>query len=75
VKLALDRLLARHGVDVLLHTRVTAVTRTAKRIEAVDLAGMEGRSQFVAEAFADATGDADLALLAGLPCRTDPRGA
>ncbi len=70
VKLALDRVLREHGVDVLLHTRVAAVTRTADRLESVTLAGMDGRTRIVAEAFVDATGDANLALLAGLDCRT-----
>ncbi|MFD1697036.1 FAD-dependent oxidoreductase [Roseibium aestuarii] len=70
VKLALDRVLAAHGVDVLLHTRVAAVTRTADRLESVTLAGMDGRRRIAAEAFVDATGDANLALLTGLACRT-----
>ncbi|MBO0347449.1 FAD-dependent oxidoreductase [Roseibium sp. CAU 1637] len=70
VKLALDRVLARHNVDVLLHTRVAAVTRTADRLEAVTLAGMDGRARIAAEAFVDATGDANLALLAGMTCRS-----
>ena len=70
VKLALDRVLDAHGVQVLLHTRVAAVSRTADRLQAVTLAGMEGRWRVAAEAFVDATGDANLALIAGLPCRT-----
>lgn len=70
VKLALDRVLGRHGVDVLLHTRVAAVTRTADRLHSVTLAGMEGRWRVEAEAYVDATGDANLALIAGIPYRT-----
>lgn len=70
VKLALDRVLQKHGVDVLLHTRVAAVTRTADRLHSVTLAGMEGRSRVEAEAYVDATGDANLALIAGLSYRT-----
>ena len=69
VKLALDRVLIKAGVDVLLHTRVAAVARTADRIQSVTLAGMEGRRRVAAEAFVDATGDANLAMLAGLDCR------
>ncbi len=76
VKLALDRVLAAHGVDVLLHTRVAAVSRTADRIQAVTLAGMDGRTRVAAEAFVDATGDANLSLVAGVPYRTgDPMGS
>ncbi len=69
VKLALDRVLIKAGVHVLLHTRVAAVARTADRIQSVTLAGMEGRRRVAAEAFVDATGDANLAMLAGLECR------
>ena len=75
VKLALDRVLAQHGVDLLLHTRAAAVSRTADRLQSVTLAGMDGRRRVAAEAFVDATGDANLSLIAGLPCRTgDDRG-
>lgn len=70
VKLALDRVLAACGVHLLLHTRVAAVTRTADRLQSVTLAGMDGRRRVAAESFVDATGDANLALIAGLPCRT-----
>jgi glycine/D-amino acid oxidase-like deaminating enzyme len=69
VKLALDRVLRAQGVDVLLHARVAAATRTADRVEAVTIAGMDGRRRIIAEAFVDATGDANLAMVAGLPCR------
>lgn len=69
LKLALDRVLADHGVEVLLHSRVAAATRTAQRIESVTVAGMEGRRRFAAEGFVDATGDANLSLVAGVPFR------
>ena len=70
VKLALDRVLAAHGVEVLLHTRIAAATRTADKIQSVTLAGMDGRTRVSAESFVDATGDANLSLVAGVPCRT-----
>lgn len=69
VKLALDRVLKRSNVDVLLHTRAAAVSRTSERLHSVTLAGMDGRAHTAAEAFVDATGDANLAFLAGVPCR------
>ncbi len=69
VKLALDRVLLDHGVKVLLHTRVAAVARTATALEAATLAGMDGRTRVAAEQFIDATGDANLSLVAGLECR------
>jgi len=70
VKLALDRVLAANGVEVLLHTRIAAATRTADKIQSVTLAGMDGRTRVSAETFVDATGDANLSLVAGVPCRT-----
>lgn len=65
LKFALDRLVIRYGIDVVLHTRVAAATRTGRRLEAVTLAGMDGRRHVVAEAFVDASGDANLAMLGG----------
>jgi hypothetical protein len=69
LKVALDRLCAAHGVDVMLHTRLAAVSRTGSRLEAATLAGMDGRSRVAAEAFVDASGDANLALVAGVDYR------
>lgn len=69
LKLALDRVLATHGVDVLLHSRVAAVARTGDRLEAVTVAGMEGRRQVIAESFVDASGDANLCLVSGVQMR------
>lgn len=68
-KLAFDRVLADHGVDVLLHSRVAAATRTANGIESVTVAGMEGRRRIAAEGFVDATGDANLSLVSGIAMR------
>ncbi len=70
VKLALDRVLANHGVDVFLHSRVAAVTRTGRELESVVVAGMDGRDRIVGEAFVDATGDANLSLVAGVSLQT-----
>ncbi|MEP5760200.1 MAG: FAD-dependent oxidoreductase [Litoreibacter sp.] len=71
MKLALDRVLIKAGLDVLLHTRVAAVARTADRIQSVTLAGMDGRRRIAVEVFVDATGDANLAMLAGLECASE----
>lgn len=69
LKVALDRVLAAHGVEVLLHSRVAAASRTADAIESVTVAGMDGRSRLIAESFVDASGDANLALVSGVPMR------
>ncbi|MCA1334225.1 FAD-dependent oxidoreductase [Pseudooceanicola marinus] len=70
LKVALDRVLAAHGVDVFLHSRVAAASRTARALESVTVAGMDGRFRLIAESFVDASGDANLALVAGVPMRT-----
>lgn len=69
LKFTLDNLVRHYGIDVKLHTRVASVARTADRLEAITLAGMGGRTRVVAEAFVDASGDANLAMLAGIPFR------
>lgn len=69
LKLALDRLTQRHGIDVFLHTRCASVTRTGKALEGVTLAGMDGRKRVIAETFIDASGDANLAMLSGVDYR------
>lgn len=70
LKYTLDQLVMCYGVDVKLHTRLAAVTRTGARLEGVTMAGMAGRHHVVSEAFVDASGDANLAMLAGLDCTT-----
>lgn len=69
LKLALDRLTRRYDIDVFLHTRCAAVARTGSRLEAVTLAGMDGRTQIIGESFVDASGDANLAMLSGMEYR------
>lgn len=69
LKVALDRLLAAHGVDVMLHSRVAAATRTGDAVERVTVAGMDGRFHITAGGFVDASGDANLALVSGVPMR------
>lgn len=70
LKLALDRVLEQHGVDVLLHSSVVEVSRTDQNIESVVVAGMDGRDRINANAFVDATGDANLSLLADVSIQT-----
>lgn len=66
LKVALDRMVLRRGVDLLFHTRVCGVERgdagTIRRVRLANAAGLADRKAAV---FVDATGNADLSALAG----------
>lgn len=68
-KIAIDRLLARAGVDVLYHACVCDVLLDAagNRATGVEAALRDGRARFHAPVIIDGTGDAELALYAGAP--------
>jgi glycine/D-amino acid oxidase-like deaminating enzyme len=61
------RLLAEAGVRVLLQHGVVDAIRSQDRIEAVVLQTKSGRMAVSAEVFVDASGDGDVAALAGVP--------
>ncbi len=63
----LDRKLSAESIDVLLHTRVVDVTRDGPRVGHVIFHNKSGLQSATAPAVIDATGDADLAALAGGP--------
>ena len=66
-KIALTDMLERAGVDVFLQTAVIGAEKVSERIEKIHTAGKFGNISFTAETFVDATGDGDLAVLAGCP--------
>lgn len=66
-KLAFDRLARRNGVDVRLHTRLAGAEVEGARIRAVSLIDHSGVTTVEATAFVDASGEATLATLAGVP--------
>lgn len=67
LKLILDRLVKKAGVQVLFHTTLAEVQKSGKKIEAVSVINKAGKQTFYADYFIDATGDADLAVLSGCP--------
>ncbi|MEQ8347259.1 MAG: FAD-dependent oxidoreductase [Sneathiellaceae bacterium] len=69
VKLALDEACAGAGVEVLLHSTVARADRDGGRLQALGLFGHGGWREVRGRAFVDATGEADLAWLAGAATR------
>ncbi len=69
VKLALDRICARHGIDVLLHSRLASAERDGATLRSIEVESMAGTERIAASAFVDGSGDAVLAHAASMPCR------
>ena len=67
LKCLLDRLTREAGVDVLFHSRVTGIVGDKGKIDSVEVETKAGKWQLHADYFLDATGDADLAAMAGCP--------
>lgn len=65
VKLALDRLVTKVGVDVAMHRQVISADQLGDRVHSVTLAGDNGNQTVSAGAFVDATGNTNLAFMAG----------
>ena len=68
--LALDEALADAGVDVRLDTVITDCIVRRGRVAGVETFDKNGRARLLAKCVVDATGDADVAHLAGAPCAT-----
>lgn len=66
-KLAFDRLARRNAVDVCLHTRLAGAKVEDGRIRAIQIIDHSGTTTVEASAFVDASGEATLATLAGVP--------
>ncbi|MER5389328.1 FAD-dependent oxidoreductase [Saccharopolyspora sp. NPDC002686] len=69
VKRVADELCEQAGVDVLLHSHVLDATRRDDRITALRVADHSGTHSYTADAFVDATGEADLAHQGGAEVR------
>ncbi len=64
-KVAIDRLLARAGVNVLYHAHVCDALCEGRRTIGVEAALRDGRARFPASVVVDGTGDAEIAFYAG----------
>ncbi|MDF2803839.1 MAG: putative dependent oxidoreductase [Anaerocolumna sp.] len=66
VKVALDELLTKSDVDILLHSQVIDVTKEDSKIKSIECVDDVGRFTVEGKMFVDATGDANLAYLANV---------
>lgn len=71
-KLAIDRLLDRHGVTTLFHAPVCGALLEDDRVVGVEAALRDGRARIRGAVTIDCTGDADVAHHAGVPWSLDP---
>ena len=67
VKLVLDRLVKKEGITPLFHAVLCGVERDGDAITAVQAVTKAGILSFRGKCFIDATGDADLSVMAGCP--------
>ena len=67
LKLVLNRMVAENGVEILYQTTAVKADCTDGRINSVDVYNVSGMSRIYGRVFIDATGDANLAFLAGFP--------
>ncbi len=74
LKLIFDRMTKAYGVDVRFHSHIIEVKREGSRIVSVTAAGKADRREYAAAYFIDATGDADVAALAGCPYKIGREG-
>ena len=65
----IERKVLEAGITVVLGAVLTDAATAKRRIRALDLATRYGEVRIEAQGFVDASGDAALAFLAGLPCR------
>ena len=65
MKAALDNLMDKHNIRYFLHTNIIDVQRDGRVIKSVTCQDDEGRFTVHAKAFVDATGDANIAHMAG----------
>lgn len=71
MKIAADRLLARAGVEVVFHAHVCDAIMSEQSVAGVTASLRDGRADLRGNVVVDATGDAEIAFLAGAPTVMD----
>ncbi|MCK9510302.1 MAG: FAD-dependent oxidoreductase [Pigmentiphaga sp.] len=74
MKLAVSGLLAKHGVTLLLHSFVFGADAHDGHVSAVHILNKAGMTRVEAPVFVDASGDGDLAVLAGARYQSGEKG-
>lgn len=69
LKYLLNTMAIESGVELLYQSYVTDVRKEGERIKSVIISNVSGNSEIEADCFVDATGDANLSVLAGCPYR------
>lgn len=70
LKSVLDKMVMESGCDLLLHTSLIGVEESERVVKSIYVHNKDGISKISAKVFIDATGDADLAKMSGVPCIT-----
>ncbi|MCI0467510.1 MAG: FAD-dependent oxidoreductase [Beijerinckiaceae bacterium] len=61
------------GVETLLHAHAVGAVRDGGTLQGIIIESKSGRHAILAKRIVDATGDADIAALCGVPCRKTPK--
>lgn len=69
LKFILNEMVEEANIDILFHSYIFKAQKTDERVESVSVATIAGELQIKADYFIDATGDAQLAFLAGCPTK------
>ncbi|AYV73412.1 FAD-dependent oxidoreductase [Bacillus sp. PK3-056] len=67
LKIVLDEMTTEAGADILFHSYLIDLKRNNNLIESILIANKDGITKFTSDVFIDATGDADLAVMADVP--------
>ena len=73
-KLCAQRMLLEAGVELFMHSSLIGCEMEGKRLCSIIIENKNGLESIEAERFIDATGDGDLAWMAGVPMQSNPDG-